>query len=128
MQSQFFGALLRMSIQDIIADDITDVLTVEANTPLSAQAVYTPIGGAAQTAITVLYANTPLHGDEQQNYQVGQEEIMIAAKTADVSAWEINGTVTINSFDYEVAMAAYPTDGYWSMIALRTPRLNKTKI
>ena len=117
-----------MTIQDIIASDITDVFTVEENTPLSVQAVYTAPGGTAETAVTVLYSNTPLHGDEQQAGSVGDEDIGIIGKTASVSGWVINGTVTINSFDYQVAEYPMPTDSYWSFVVLRTPIRNKTKI
>ena len=74
-----------MTIQDIIASDITDVFTVEENTPLSAQAVYTPVWGSAETAVTVLYSNTPLHGDAYGNYEVEDEDIFILGKAASVS-------------------------------------------
>lgn len=117
-----------MSIQDIIASDITNVFTVEENTPISVQAVYTPVGGSSEDAITVMYSNTPLHGDEQQNYPVEQEDIMIMGKASDVTGWAKNGKVTINNFDYEIAMAPFPTDSYWSIVALRKPHTNQTLI
>lgn len=116
------------TIQDIIALDITEVFTVEGNTPISEQAVYTAVGGSAETAVTVLYSNTPLHGDAYGNYQVEDEDIFILGKPVDVSAWALGGTVTINSFDYKIAMAPFATDGYWSVIALRKPLTNQTKI
>jgi|GEM_PF-1830201 len=117
-----------MSIQTIIANDITNVFSVAENTPLSVQAVYTPVGGVAQTAVTLLYSNTPLTGDEQQNYSVEQEDILVMGKPVDVSGWVINGKVTIKAFDYEIVSASHPTDSYWSIITLRTPTRNKTKI
>ncbi len=117
-----------MGIQDIIKNDIDNVFTVAGNTPLSVEAVYTPVGGSAETAVTVLYSNSPLHGDEQQNYPVEQEDIHIIGKTSDVSGWLNRGTVTINSFDYEIAEFPYPTDENWSIVALRKPHVNTTKI
>lgn len=117
-----------MTIQDIIASDITNVFGVEANTPLSVQAVYTPEGGSAEDAVTVFYSNSPLRGDPHGNYGVEQEDIAIVGKSADVSGWLEGGTVTINSFDYEVA--EYPDSGgaYWTVVMLRKPLTNQTKI
>jgi len=117
-----------MTIQDIIASDITDVFGIEENTPLSVQAVYTPVGGAAQTAVTVFYSNSPLHGDSWEPGSVEQENIGIVGKPADVSGWKEGGTVTINSFDYEVAEYPYPTDSFWTIVPLRKPNTNQTKI
>jgi hypothetical protein len=117
-----------MTIQDIILKDIPTIFTVEGNTPLSVQAVYTAIGGTPDPAVTVFYSNIPLHGDEQQRYEVEEEAIFVVAKASDVKDWAINGKVTINDFDYEIAEEPYPRDGYWSVLALRTPTRNKTKI
>jgi len=117
-----------MTIQDIIASDITNIFGAEANTPLSVQAVYTAPGGSAEDAVTVMYGNTPLTGDSYGNYPVEQENIAIVGKAASVAAWKLKGTVTINSFDYEIAAAPYPTDSYWSIVMLRKPLTNQTKI
>jgi len=116
------------TLQEQIALDITEVFAVEGNTPLSVQAVYTAVGGSAEDAVTVLYSNTPLHGDPHGNYPVEDENIGIVGKTSDVSAWKIDGSVTINSVDYQVAEYPYPTDSYWSVVMLRRPIRNKTKI
>ena len=116
------------TLQEQIALDITEVFAVEGNTPLSVQAVYTAPGGTAEDAVTVLYSNVPLHGDPHGNYPVEDEEISIIGKTSDVSAWKIDGDVTINSVDYQVATYPYPTDGYWCVVMLRRPIRNKTKI
>ena len=117
-----------MSIKDIIADDITNIFTAEDNTPISAQAVYTPPGGIAQDAVTLLYSNTPLHGDEWQVDPVEQEVIVTLGSLSDVSAWVSRGIVTINYIDYEVMTNPYPYDSYWSIVKLRRPHGNQTLI
>jgi hypothetical protein len=117
-----------MTIQDIIESDKSAIFGVEANTPISVQAVYTPKGGSAEDAVTVFYFNEPLHGDAYGNYKVEDEDIKIVGQTSDISGWQIDGTVTINSIDYEIAMAPYPTDGYWAVVALRRPLNNQTRI
>ena len=117
-----------MSIKDTIAADITSIFTTEDNTPISEQAIYTPPGGVAQDAITVLFTNTPLHGDEQQDYPVFQADTMALGKASDVSAWIKNGTVTINSIDYELVNNPYPKDSFWSILKLRLPIGSETLI
>lgn len=111
-----------MALQDTIASDITNVLAAEGNTPLSVQAVYTPPGGIAQTAVTLLYTNTPLHGDENQDYDVEIAETYAIGKAGDVASWILNGKVTINSIDYELINNPFPKDSYWSVLHLRLPR------
>ena len=117
-----------MSIKDTITSDITDIFTVEDNTPLSRQAVYTPPGGVAQTAVTILWTNTPLHGDENQDYPVEIADTMALAKASDVSTWVLRGKVTIDSTDYELINNPYPKDSYWSLLHLRLPRNFETPI
>ena len=117
-----------MSIKDIIAEDITNIFTTEDNTPLSVQAVYTAPGGIPQDAVTLLYTNTPLHGDENQDYPVEIAETMALGKASDVSAWVLRGKVTINSIDYELINNPYPKDSYWSLLHLRLPRGFETPI
>jgi hypothetical protein len=117
-----------MSIKDTIANDITNIFTVEDNTPISKQAVYTPPGGVSQDPVTVLYTNTPLHGDEQQDYQVFEAETMALGKFSDVSGWVLRGKVSIESIEYELINNPYPQDSFWSILHLRLPHANETKI
>lgn len=117
-----------MTIKDIITADIASIFTVEDNTPLSAQAVYTPPGGVAQAAVTVLFTNTPIHGDEQQVYPVVEADTMALGQASGVSAWILNGKVTIDSIDYELINNPYPKDSFWSILHLRLPHGRETKI
>jgi hypothetical protein len=117
-----------MGIKDTIANDITNIFGVEDNTPISKQAVYTPPGGVAQEAVTVLFTNNPLHGDEQQVYPVVEADTMALGKASDVSAWILNGTVTIGSVDYQLVNNPYPQDSFWSILHLRLPIGSETKI
>ena len=80
-----------MGIQDIIADDDTSVVSIEGVAPISVQAVYTAPGGTVETAVTLFFSDIPLHGDEQQNYEVEQESIYAVGKPSDISSWVING-------------------------------------
>lgn len=118
-----------MSIKDTIIADIANIFTLEDNTPISAQAVYSaPGGGVARPAITVLFTNTPLHGDENQEYPVEQADTMILGEASDVSDWMLNGKVTINSIDYQIVNNPYPQDSFWSVLRLRLPRGSETLI
>lgn len=117
-----------MTLKETIASDITNVFL---NTDESAySAVWTPAGGVAQPAISVFFQNTPLHGDEYQGLPVEQPETYIVAKASDVSSWKARDHVTINSTQYQIINNPYPdsSDNYWSIIPLRLPRGQETKI
>lgn len=116
-----------MSLQDTIASDVK-FLKKKSYNPLAVDAVYTPPGGISQPAVEVVYSNIPLTADEQQEYETVGEVIKVLGDPSDVSGWIINGTVTINSFDYQIAMVPQPKDSYWTLVTLRTPTNNKTKV
>jgi hypothetical protein len=117
-----------VGIQDIIAADITNIFTVASNTPISVQAVYTPVGGVAQAAVTLLYSNSPLHGDENQDYDVEQADIVALGKASSVSSWTLRGTVIINSTNYQLINNPFPQDAFWSVLMLRLPHGQETRI
>ena len=52
--------------------------------PEAKSAVYTPLGGIAQPAVTVLFIHNPLHGDENQDEDVEQPYIRASAKSGDL--------------------------------------------
>lgn len=98
--------------------------------PEAKSAVYTAPGGIAETAVNILFVHNPLHGDEHQDEPVEQPYIRGSAKSEDVSGWVKQGQVVVSGVAYRVINAPYPlqADNLWSIIPLRLPEDNETRI
>jgi hypothetical protein len=98
--------------------------------------VWTPKGGVAQPSFNAIVDETILHGDDEQNLDVVPENIVVQAKTSDVSLVKLGDNFFITfsligvSTNYEVINNPYPDDekSGVSIIDVRLPRRNKTKI
>lgn len=117
-----------MTLKETIESDVTDVFL---NTDEFADsAVWTPAGGSAQPAIAGFFNNFPLHGDEFQEKDVVQPETYFVTKSSLVTSWKALDYVTINSTVYQIINDPYPnqSDNNWSIVELRLPRGQETRI
>lgn len=117
-----------MTLKDTIESDITDVFL---NTDEFADsAVWTPAGGAAQPAVSGLYNNFPLHGDEYQERPVEQPETYFVTSSALVTSWKARDSLTVKGSTYQIINDPYPdeNDNNWSIVELRLPRGQETRI
>lgn len=117
-----------MTLKETIESDVTDVFL---NTDEFADsAVWTPAGGIAQPAVTGFYNNFPLHGDEYQDNPVSQPSTFFVTKSTNVSSWKAKDTLTVKGTTYQIINDPYPdeNDASWSVIGLRLPKGQETKI
>ena len=118
-----------MSLKSIIADDVTNIFTADDSCPQQTTAVYTPVGGSPEAAVSGIFHHIPIHGDENTG-EVDQAVIFFLALGTNVSHWQLRGKLTVNSTDYEIINNPYPNsaDAVWSKIDLRLPPGSETLI
>jgi hypothetical protein len=110
-----------MTLLSTIAADQDAIFLNSDSCPQYRSAVYTPVNGIAQPAVSGLFSDVPLHGDENQDYPVVQYDTSFTAKSSAVSTWRLRGKVTISSIDYELVNAPFPSSSsvLWSVCLLR---------
>ncbi len=117
-----------MTLKETIASDITDVFL---NTDEFADsAVWPPKGGAAQPSVGGFYNNFPLHGDEYQERKVEQPETYFVTASSNVSNWKARDSLTVQGTNYQIMNDPYQdeNDGNWSIVELRLPKGQETRI
>ena len=121
-----------MTLKETIESDITEVFL---NTDEFADsAVWTPVGGSAQPSVAGFYNSFPLHGDEYQDNPVVQPQDFFMTKSSLVASWKARDFLTVTSkgvaTTYQIINNPYPDENnnYWSIIELRLPKGQETRI
>jgi len=116
-----------MAFKDDMLEDLDIILDDDE---FATEATITPREtGVESAAFNVILGEATLHGDEERS-EVVDYDIEVSGKTTDLSSVLKRDTMTLNSTDYEAINNAVPDSvrSGWSVVMLRLPRLQETKI
>jgi hypothetical protein len=111
-------------------DILTDLDMILDDDEFATEATHTPRStGTPSDPFNVIIGEAVLHGDDERN-DVFEYEIEISGKTTDLVTVVKRDTITLNATDYEAVNNAVPDSvrSGWSVVMMRLPRLNETKI